>query len=94
MWSGAKDAAAIPEDMRTGKLDMSDPSNPSTAGRFANAALTMMGLGGLFAPSGEAILSAGARRTTAAPVAAAPKILSNSVPTSEDVARSLAGARS
>ena len=89
MWSGAKDAAAIPEDMRTGKLDMSDPSNPSTAGRFANAALTMMGLGGLFAPSGEAILSAGARRTTAAPVAAAPKILSNSVPTSEDVARIL-----
>jgi hypothetical protein len=38
VWNGAKDAASIPSDVASGKLNLDDPSNPQTAGRFFNAA--------------------------------------------------------
>ena len=87
MWSGLKDAASVPGDLYSGRLDLNDPNQAvANAGRLFNAAGTVSALGAPFAPTGPDILMAGARRTTAA----APAILANSAPTSSDVADILA----
>ena len=81
LWSAAKNAAAIPQDVASGRMDLNDPSQGvANAGRMFDAAGTMSGLGGLFGPTGEAVLTAGARRSTAAPA-----IVAASKPTADQI---------